>query len=173
MKIINRTKYRTADLRVWLVAAHKAMEAPHEQKTVEIVYGHAGGHWGRGAYSGYSMKLTLPGDPSKIRYEYLAHVTEHEIGHNLGLKHGDMDEDLMWGRGRVPSWEVGLQLRLRAEEAAIPMTDRVASRAAHAQKMLDRWDRKIRLAKTIRSKWAAKVRYYDRKNAASPPKGGV
>lgn len=170
MKIVNKTKYRTADLRAWLVAAHKAMEAPHEQKTVEIVYGHAGGHWGRGAYSGYYMKLTLPGDPSKIRYEYLAHVTEHEIGHNLGLKHGDMDEDLMRGLGRAPSWEVGLQLRLRESKGAMTVDERVAKRADHARKMLDRWDRKIKLAKTMRSKWASKVRYYDKKNAAMPLK---
>lgn len=46
----------------------------------------------------------------------------------------------------------------------------VEMRATKAQAKLDEWERKAKRAKTFIKKYQRKVRYYQRKMAASPPK---
>lgn len=167
MRIVNKTRYRTDDLRRWLNAAHKAMAAP-THKTVEVKYSHRGMAWGCASFSGGWMMLTLPGDPDKVGgVGRLAQLLEHEIAHNLGLRHGEMHPSTRRGAAREPgSWEEGMELpRLREEPSKPSPEDRVAQREAKARKMLERWERKVKLAKTRLAKWAAKVRYYERRAA--------
>lgn len=43
--------------------------------------------------------------------------------------------------------------------------DRIAERASHAERMLARAERRLKLAQTLAKKWRAKVRYYAKKTA--------
>lgn len=161
MKIVNETKYRGADLRKWFLAAHAEMGAP-TQKTIYVVYSHRGMAWGCATYSGGWMKITLPGDPAEIGGKgRLAQLLEHEIGHNLGLKHGEMAPGMFRGAARAPgSWEESLELPRLAEEKKATPEDRIAARAAHAEEMAARWEKKLKTAKRTLRKWARKVAYY-------------
>lgn len=163
MKLINKTSYRTDDIRALVVAAHQAMGADM-MKTVEVNQGRSR-HHGRASYTGGWMMISLP-PPGKGDIKIVAQVLEHEIAHNLGIRHEDMDEDVRSCRQEVPWLRPELLLRAKEEKPALTLSDRVRQREEKARRMLDRWDRKVKLAKTIRAKWAAKVSYYERKAAA-------
>jgi len=166
MKIINKTTYKTTDLKRFLMAGHKAHGAD-TQKVVRVVWSRHNTHWGCATYSGSRMTLTIPkGDLNMAK---LALVFEHELAHNLGLRHKEMDEETMWGMHRhplqMPEWAAGLELGQKEEPSKM---DPAAIRETHARKMLEQWEKKLKTAKCQRQKWALKVRYYDRKTAASP-----
>lgn len=166
MKLINRTKYRSDDLRKLISAAHFRMHAP-VGKTVEVRQGRSR-HHGRAALSGGWMMISLP-PPGHANVTEVARVLEHEIAHNLGVTHEEMDEAVKYCTQEVP-WANGLELRAKTVKAAPTMEERIAARADKARAMLARWDRKVRLAKTMRAKWQVKVRYYERKAAAGGQK---
>lgn len=163
MRIVNETKYRTEDIKRFLVLAHEAMGAPRDKK-VRIVYSHCSQHWGCASYGGRWMKLTLPGDPAKVNGLEFARVIEHEIAHNLGIRHPEMDTLTRYCKQSVP-WAEGLALRVK-EETPRASVDHVARREAHARRMQERWQRRLDAAKRHHQKWTRKVRYYDRKTAA-------
>jgi hypothetical protein len=169
MRIINKTKYRTDDLKLWLYAAHKAMEAPHAQKTITITYSHKSMTWGCASYSGFRMMLTLPGDPSKIKHGDFAHLIEHEIGHNLGIKHGEMDQEMLYGTGREPSWEVPLPTPRLIEVKKITPQNRSDAKHLHSSKMVVLWEKKLKTATRQLRKWTAKLRYYEGKKIPALP----
>jgi hypothetical protein len=162
MKIINHTTYPTRELRKFLLAGHKAHGAD-TNKVITIKWSRHGMHWGCASYSGSSMMLTIP--KGKLSMTEFALLFEHELAHNLGLRHGEMDEAVRYCQGKIPAWAVGFDLKERAEPERV---DPVVARETHARKMLERWEKKLERAKRQRSKWAVKVRYYDRKSAAVP-----
>jgi hypothetical protein len=168
MKIVNETGYRTEDLRRFIVIAHEATatEMP-EWKVVRVVWSKHNVHWGCAYYDNSGMTLTIP--KGKLSMAELARVTEHELAHNRGIKHGDMDAELMHRRmadgspfqWTLPGWAEGIELRLVGKRAAPTMQARIDERSAHAAKMAALWERKLAVAKKRVRKWTAKVRYYE------------
>ncbi len=186
LRIDNQTRWDTRDLRRFILAAlrHKGAGDRH----VSIGYGKHGdvGGWGsypdnrreasdrrRGCREGATMRLTLPGpgwvaaherDPIDLRQ--LAQLLEHEIDHTLGLTHDDM---LDWWT-LEPTWHKDLIVRWRTPnqcESAVVMRERHArAMLAKADERIEKRKTQLRIAKTARTKWAKKVAYYDRKEAA-------
>jgi hypothetical protein len=167
VKIVNETDYRTEDLRRFIIIAHEATatEMP-EWKVVRVVWSKHNVHWGCAYYDNSGMTLTIP--KGKLSMAELARVTEHELAHNRGIKHGDMDAELMHRRmadgspfqWTLPGWAEGIELRLVDRKTAPTMQERVDLRAAHAAKMALLWERKLATAKKRVKKWQTKVRYY-------------
>lgn len=56
-----------------------------------------------------------------------------------------------------------LEGRLKPEPQPVTVRDRPAERAAHAAKMLARAETRLKRAETIAKKWAARVRYYNKR----------
>lgn len=116
------------------------------------------------------------------RLELILHIASHEISHGL---YYSMGSDLCRNEAVVDhqAWLVTNQFRSNREAlvkeweykevqhvalaATIPKTDprttAAAKREANARSKLAEWERKQAMAKTKVKRWAAKVRYYDRK----------
>jgi len=177
MNLVNKTAYRTEDIRRFIEAAHEATGTPlPDHKTVRVTWSRHNRHWGSAYYNNSEMLLTIP--KGNLDMTRLCRVTEHELAHNRGIMHGEMEASIHWGTGYAfPEWAKGIELRLVEAKAAPTMTERVAARAAHAGKMLLLWEKKLRTAKRQATKWGEKVRYYDtrppvmeRKASERPPK---
>src|SRR5271169_4624424 len=116
MKLENKTKYDSADIRPLVLAGLKAVGVPSVRVKVRIVYNRhrdSGWHGGRATlgqsskqttYSpdgekltekhvtrhGRWMTLSLPRDESKIDVPEFARTIIHEALHLKGINHGDM-----------------------------------------------------------------------------------
>jgi hypothetical protein len=105
----------------------------------------------------------------------LALVFEHELAHNAGLGHADMTDDVKWCRGPVPTWASGF---LPADFAPAPpkpkpsRAERLAAlkfdRECAAREKLERWERRLKLARTKVAKYRLAVRGYERRKVATP-----
>jgi len=165
MKLENKTKYRADDLRRFFMAGIKAAgaEGVTQIVTAKPTKKH---HSGLAACPGRWIRIWLP-PPGKLNLATLARVFEHEVTHNLGVHHGDMDPSTkhcasLTG-GELPEWAKGLEIRLDETPPPITMGERIAGRADHALKMMERWIRKRDTAIRQTKKWTKKVVYYDRK----------
>lgn len=165
MKIVNKTHWDTRSLAAFFRKGLLSNGA-WTNRTIEVVYGRR--HSGIATVGGHWMRLRIP--KKYVDTTILALVFEHELAHNLGVSHAEMDGDTRYCRvneaGAPPAWSLGMSI---AAKAAPPPVDHVAAREEKARKMLAAWERKLSLAKTKRGVWAKKVAYYDRKKAA----GGV
>lgn len=117
MRLINKTGYRTDDLRRFLLAAHESMSAPHEGKTVTVREGRSS-HHGRASLWGGWMMISIP-PPGKENIKTIAQVTEHEIAHNLGVRHSEMDIDVLRCRQEISWLTPEIVLRENAEQEMI------------------------------------------------------
>lgn len=107
-----------------------------------------------------------------LRYitDQFARVFEHEVMHNLGMSHPDMTKEGYRCRsGDAPTWAAGILLEPKKTKVKPTRQDRVNQREANAGAMVKRWERKLKLARTKLRYWQSKVRYYDRKKAATGP----
>jgi hypothetical protein len=196
MKLVNLTKWNTKDLRLFFAAGLKAKGA-RPDKVIRVVYGKFDAHGGHaslgvGGYMGEARRITmtLPG-PKQVEkcqqegkapldFLKLAQVFEHEVDHNFGLNHRDMQD---WWTLK-PTWQVGLEIRWmrvepaplsdeeRAQRKAVGRTKAIeaqrklaAKREQRAREALDRAETRLKWAKTLAKKWRQKVSYYDRKAA--------
>ena len=178
LEVVNGTAYDTRDIRRFLSAGMRAKGVEWREVIIDYGKGSALSGWGvlgtEGDCNrhGITIRLTLPSpafvaecradgtDP--IGYKGLAQVFEHEIDHTLGLKHKDMVG--YWTL--EPTWHEGLTIRFVEPEVvdcATAARQRAAAREEHVRAMLKKAETRLRRAKTIRDKWARKVRYYDRK----------
>lgn len=189
----NRTLWNTADLRRLYAAALKAAGAAG--KTARLIVkgpkrGHLGAdHWSKGVrghcYFGSHARpgtctMFLPdaghaeriGETHKAFILRVARVMHHEALHAVGARHKDMTnlqryslQDVPWAEGfelRWAPWSYGWE---PAKEK--PVVNLVEVRAAHAEKMLKRAQTRLKRARTLEKKWVARVRYYERKQAAN------
>jgi hypothetical protein len=170
MKIVNETQYSTADLKRFFSAGLAAMGA-EPGTTVKVEYGkhfaqdYKHGFGGTHArYSSPFVRMVVPRD-LPLHLPLAARIFEHEILHNLGLRHGDMDErgtaKWIWFSDIAPEWSKELTIRAHEAKPSPSPADRVAFREAHAKKMAERWEKKLAVAKRQAKKWQKKVRYYE------------
>lgn len=177
MRLTNDTGWRTEDLRRLIAAACRADGIGTRGMVVAVRHTRQRrGCTGYGWINSRSMVLRVPpplGDqesmPDAVR-DSLARVALHELAHCRGIVHGDMEPSLRWCRDDLPTpWADGLVVRRMAATVVAPRNV-VAERAEHAAAMLRRAERRLKLARSIERRWRAKVRYYERRAAAS---GGV
>lgn len=185
----NLTNWNTADLRRLYAAALKTAGATG--KTARLVVKGpkrrdclSPDHWSKGVrgncYIGSharpgtcTMFLPDKGHAEKIGETHqdfilrVARVMHHEALHAVGARHGDMTYAQRYCHQPVP-WAEGFELRSVDKPAKEkPVVNLVEVRAAHAEKMLKRAQTRLKRAKTFEKKWAARVRYYERKQAAN------
>lgn len=185
MKLQNQTAWSTADLRRFFLAGLNALGA-RTDKTIRVVYGRGWALHGRATIGWLEearwIKMTLPGPrvteaclklgKPPIDYKRLAQVFEHEVGHNLGLQHRDMQK---WWTLQ-PTWHDGLTIAWEGVKAT-PLTDDERSRRretakerreAHARAMLKKAETRLTRAKTIAARWRDRVTRYEKLAAARP-----
>lgn len=205
MRLINETDWRTADLRRFILAGIRAMGA-EENKIVTVKYSRSArnlhGGWaflgrdtqGAGFLQGRRMMLSLPSDPAKLDLADFARTVEHEVGHQLGLRHKDMSEEMRYCgsiidgkhvKPSLPRWAEGLTVAFdspvspsdpmpapESEETrfatrAAKMASLIDARARHADEMLAQAERRFKIAQRVLRKWRQKARYYEGKRAAA------
>jgi hypothetical protein len=175
MKLINRTRYSKADLRRFFAAGIKAMGASTD-KCIMVFY-RGKRKRSRAEYpfadgEGYHVWMVLPrenadGSLPQSELPRLACVFEHEIAHTLGVRHAEMDYESKYATGDLPTWAQGLTIAAKPSPAAPTPTDRARAREAHARKMLERAQHRLKISQACVQRWRRKVSYYDRKTAAS------
>ena len=174
----NSTPYRTDDLRRLVLACLRAMGAS-EARRVEFFPAKRSSSRGWGEYGdeargeGYLVRVPVDrDDPNRSSYGYrTAAVLAHEVAHTLGLRHGEMSDELRYCRSSLSlPWAEGIVVRRKAEPAKPTLSDRVAEREETARKKVAEWTRRLALARTKVRLWKRKVAYYDRRRAvaASP-----
>lgn len=166
MKIKNRTNYDTQYLRRLFIACEKHEGTNHRYREVEVLNKRGGGVSGRAWVNSRYVNMYLPigrGPGFKPKSHSVARVYIHEVSHNLGLRHKDMASissiDVSWLADEpIP----------KKPKPPKPKPNVVEVRAIRAQAKLDEWQKKLIRAKTFVKKYQRKVRYYQRKTAASP-----
>jgi hypothetical protein len=186
IKLTNKTKYCTADLRAflragfraygtrvnkivvvryWRVAYHYTDQSTSER--VPVMSRVAGrGRLGRPDREAQHIWLHLPRDHGALSVGDLAHTLYHELLHNRGARHRDMTPEQMRWNGVPAPWTNGLSIGL---EPAKPKPSReqrlsrlIEEREAHARQKLREAQTRLRRARTIERAWHAKVKYYER-----------
>jgi len=175
MRIKNETNYQTNDLLKFISAGIRAMGC-EKNKIVRVASSHQRKHWGCAPYGyktpsggwseGSRLMFSLP-SPKDLNLAEFARVVEHEIAHNMGLRHGEMDDNTRYCNGPMPEWAKGLQIRVKEKnrKAKRPIVEVNEERARAA---LEKWENRLKQAQRFARKWRKRVRYYDRKKAARP-----
>jgi len=178
MKVINKTDYDTRYLRSLFIKCEKHEGTNHKYRNVKVIYAHTYWVGGYAWYNSRSVVMKLPkrrtikmtnyhpGDKKievGVSNQRIAQTYIHEVGHNLGLHHKDMPRSSTID----VSWLPDEFIPLKKSKAAKPKPNIVEVRAIKAQKKFDEWSKKLARAKTFVKKYRAKVKYYERKTAAS------
>ena len=180
MKVINKTNYDTRYLRSLFIKCEKHEGTNHKYRNVKVIYGHTYWVGGYAWYNSHSVVLKLPKRQTIKMTVYhtgekkiseqgasshqVARTYIHEVGHNLGLHHKDMPSS-----GSIDvSWLPDEFIPLKKAKTLKPKPNIIEVRARHAQKKLDEWNKKSARAKNLVKKYKRKVKYYEKKMAASP-----
>ena len=180
MKVRNKTRYFTADLRR-LIGAVASIELEPSKKRwlrVDVLQDRGSRHWVRGyaAFNSQAITIKVSGKsaPDPVAFAY---VVAHELAHAFkGMRHRDMRGTrykLPWEEmRRIYGWAAGYTIRVKPEPAKRPKPG-APEKLEHAQEMVRRWESKIRRGGTFLKGWKRRVRYYDRliEKAATKVKG--
>lgn len=138
---------------------------------------------GYGRHGGRSLDLCPPkhfdgkavDEMPAATVKEVARVLVHEIGHNLGLGHGEMAD---WWEIEVP-WVEGLRIRRKAQAKKPTTEQRVEKRARNVDAKVVEIEGKLALMKTREKKlrkrltaWRRKQRYYRKAAALAGSKAG-
>jgi len=174
MKIINKTKYVTKDLRKLFFECIKVyFKMSKEKKTnlhIEITYSkprswHSEEYKERVKYRGCArlngslMWLRLPPDEIKD-IKWLVRLFLHEYEHNLGYGH-NATSDFKDGYGDL-TWSDSFKIRTK-EKKVVTIEDKIQKKYIKA---LDKLEQKKKLLKRTQNsikKWQKKVNYYLKK----------
>jgi hypothetical protein len=209
VKIVNSTHWRTDHLRAFIsrLVKEELCDRPQAQKilTVYVKYTRPGPrraainpdeawangeYWKHGGYSsgcatigGFRMTIRLPKNhiPDKIDF---AAVLGHELAHVRGLRHRDMRGAARYNRignwREIYAWGNELPLEIEPPKPKPNRASKAVEREKSARRSLEKWQRRLKLAKTKVRFYSTKVKYYDRKKtviafpiaAAEAPSGG-
>jgi hypothetical protein len=172
----NKTHWRDDHLRAFILRGARLIFAPSDHAVIEcrVVYTRQH-HWctGVATIGGRCMTIRVP--KLQVDKTDLAHVVVHELGHNRGLRHNEMRcGGAKWYR--VGNWREryawGEELPLEVKPPVVKPSRRpVAEKLEHAQRGLDRWVRKQKLATTKVRAWKRQVRYYEKRLVAATTGG--
>jgi len=183
MRVINHTKYKTADLAAFFRAGLKAQVGAEWKSYIIEVFPRGRRRVSKAGIGYRRIWMVLytradardvewlqridgrPHPPRRVDIEQFARVFDHEIGHTLGLRHKDMTA---WQDGPPPTWCAGLEIRPKATTALPTADDRITKREEHVRRMVEQWRRRLASAQRTLAKWRRKARYYERRAAAAP-----
>ncbi len=180
MKVTNQTNYDTRYLRSLFTKCEKHEGTNYKYRNVKVIYSRSGRIGGYAWYNSHSVVMKLPKRQAIKTINYytrkkgseehgawshsVAQVYIHEVGHNLGLHHKDMPSSETINI----SWLSNEICPLKKINPSKPNI--IEARAAKAQKKLNEWVKKLNRAKTYAKKYQKKVKYYEKKMAASQNK---
>jgi hypothetical protein len=173
VKIVNQTHFETRDLRAILQrAAVDVLEADKRRRVVvTVVYSRKSNGAASGCAAVGGTRCRIRVHKHAPRLDALAWVAVHEFRHLNGWTHAEMKGRYSFDDLGRYAWAATMPLRVRQlKPKARPA---VADKLAHAVRMQARAASRLKRAQTIARKWAAKVRYYDRRAAAASSTGGA
>lgn len=165
MKVFNKTKFETADLRAMAKACAKHWGVTDRINTVLFTVMRKRTWYVRGecamdSRSGVHIKLWLPGD-SDSRPRDVAITIEHEMDHARGVHHNDMTPD----SERTLDWMNGAVLRHVDREPnpdGVKLAD-AQRRWALAKAATRKAEANLKRAWTTEEKWKKRMAYYEKK----------
>ena len=130
MQVINHTDYETKELKAIFVRACKE-EGIDTDRRVEVITSKKRYLHGKASLHVNWIDIYLPKDRSKFSRKELAQAFVHELGHNQGLTHDEMDNCWKFNVNWV--WEYPLN---KKQPVVKPKRNLKQERYDHAKKML-------------------------------------
>lgn len=170
LRIVNRTAYRTDQLRAFAVRA-RAEVFGDDLKRLVVTFRPARKHHTGYAYVGGTNSVVRVPAPDHLDRQKLAQVLKHELAHNAGARgerwmrasrwHG-------WGAGwrETVTWALDLPLDVAAPATAPGKTEATENALAALAARRAKWIAKAKRAATALRKIARSQTYYERKLAA-------
>lgn len=167
MKLFNETHWQTKQLRAIIARVAETELTPEQRKRlkVRIVYARRHG-WSTGcaAYGGSWIRVRVQFD--SVNKSDFAMVCAHEMAHTRGMTHRQMGSQPAYLRmprtAELYAWACDMPVERRL--AVKRSTDEQRNdRHSHVIRMVAKWARKAKTAKTMLKKWERKQKYYERK----------
>lgn len=175
MRVINKTKWRTDQLKAIAQRVAKDELDPEKAKRITITFVSTRPKYGARAYSsGYCSYLG--GNNIIVRLHHtlqnktdLGMVLAHEMAHARGMNHKQMRNAPRYNRvgnyREVYAWAEAMPLEVKPKRAKAPV-DIQAVRHKRILAATKRWETKLKRAQTALKKLRAQDRYYSRAMAA-------
>lgn len=190
MKLVNKTRWNTADLRAFIgrVAQDELPAAGRKRLHVTVQTTRLPRKTARGyAYYGtpehpgrVTIMLPLPEDAtSGLDYIYLATLVAHELAHSRGARHRQINKSAIYdpryaadASREYYAWAMTLPIKPAAPQAprkAIPKTVAINRKLEACRAKVKQYETKLKRTQTLLRKWNRKVRYYQRQAQAAAP----
>jgi len=167
MKVVNKTKWNTMDLRKifcrCLKKDEKAEGKLYQRKRL-TVHVHArrqnrGVCSGEATYNGIWIQINIPKDMNERLIESICYVFLHELQHTRGYHHGQFSEIVLRDMAKViaPDYTLTKTIEVKKEAPDIQQI-----RYDRAVINLKKAETRFKRAKTIYKKWTLKVKYYEK-----------
>ncbi len=180
MKVDNKTKYRTDDLKafVYWVAKREGEESSYIKRLCAEILSSRRLHSGTAPLNSYYVVIRIPG-PEQLNKPRLAALVAHEMQHNH-QRRGETfkaysTERQMRGNGRY-SGRNGSPQKYWAEAENLPMRlvevkakkvkgshDRALEGLTKVAKKVEEYERKFKRIENLLKKWKKKLKYYDKR----------
>lgn len=187
MKIINKTKWQTAQLRAFIVRIAEAELEPKNRKRLKVTIVPArqqtccSGWWP--AYS-RSIQINMPtrAMSDKIKIDFCS-VVAHEMHHVETQSYGRSWEinnrrSIPYGRPKTEAglasqrelyaWALGLPIEAMPPAAKPAALELASTKREHIAGKIIEWERRAKRCKTALAKYRRRLGYYDRRIAACP-----
>lgn len=174
MKIVNDTHWQTKHLRAFASRVAKEELEPAKRKRLVVHFVHS--RWrqpsGWAYIKGNTCRIRVPRDG--VDKCGLAMILAHEFAHCRGFGSGRSNELALRSSARYGyrgdyasfySWAVGMPLERKAVKRKPKPTPDI--KADRIRELIVQWDRKKRRAETALRKYRKRLRYYEKRAAAS------
>lgn len=175
MKIINKTRWDTRDLRRVFAAVLRRWNKTDNRKVpsrrlknVNVVSARWRGVSGCAYVASGWMTIRLPKEKEQLDVEQIGFVFEHELAHCAGYQHSEMGPLNSWKMVTIGRYDYlrGFEIRAKVAPAPKVRSDRQVERYQREVASLARWRTKLKRAQTGVKAHQAKVKRYERILAA-------
>jgi len=166
MKVVNKTKWNTMDLRKIFCRCLKEDEKAEGklyQKKRLIVHVHTARQdrycSGRASYNGTWIQMNILKNMNERSVENICYVFLHELQHTRGYHHGQFSGVVLRDMAKViaPGYVLTEKINIKKEKPDVQQI-----RYNRAVTNFGKAETRLKRAKTIYKKWAQKVKYYEK-----------